>query len=116
MGRVAEHVWNTLNNPNTTANTNWLTAATGGTDTNQIPGTTTDVYETANGGTTAAQTLGQSFTINSLTFNSFNGSGTTISDDVNHDTLTITAAAGAYSAGTGIMVESGSAPTRSTRP
>ena len=100
--------WNTLNNPNTTANTNWLTAASGGTDTNQIPGATTDVYETANGGTSAPQTLGQSFSINSLTFNSLNGSGTTISDDVNHDTLSIAAAAGAYSAGTGIVVASGS--------
>ena len=98
--------WNTLNNPNTTANTNWLTAATGGTDTNQIPGATTDVYETANGGTTAAQTLGQNFTINSLTFNSLNTSGTTISPD--GLTLTIAAAAGAYPVGMGILVASGS--------
>ena len=87
-------VWNTINNPNTTADTNWLTAATGGTDTHQIPGPTTDVYETANGGTTTAQTLGQVFTINSLTFNSNNApGGTTISPDGNM--LTINAAAGA---------------------
>jgi fibronectin-binding autotransporter adhesin len=45
---------------------NWSTDVTGGTDTQQVPGSTTDVYLAANGAGNLATTLGTDFYIQSL--------------------------------------------------
>ncbi len=114
-GGSQDTVWNTINNPNTTANTNWLNGPAGS-DTNQVVGSVSDVYETANSAGNFTQTLGANTTINSLTFtgtSTANTAGTTISAG---NTLTINAAAGAYSAGTGIMVLAGSGANTITAP
>ncbi len=45
---------------------NWATDVSGGTDTQQLPGSTTDVYLAANGAGNLATTLGMNFSIQSL--------------------------------------------------
>ncbi len=89
--------WSTINNPGSTNNTNFLDGPTGS-DTHQLPGTSTDVYETATGATNLTQTLDSDFVINSLTFTSAE-TGVTIASG---NTLTLNA-----SAGNGITVQSG---------
>ncbi len=108
-GAQGDGIWNTLIG----TSTNWLTAATGGTDTQAVPGSVTDVFETANSATSLVQTLGANFTINSLTFTgtgTANAAGVTITGGAYG--LTINAAASqiggaGYSAGTGIVVQTG---------
>lgn len=102
--------------------TNFSSTADGKTDTKQLPGTATDVVFTAasNGNATSLSgaavttSLGQAFTIDSLTFNATPAS-VTISDGSN--ALTINASGSAtgtgslgYAAGTGIVVQSGAGP------
>ena len=58
-------VWNTAG---ASQNSNWATTAAGTTDTNQIPGPTTDVYFQASGAANTSTTLGADFAIDSLTF------------------------------------------------
>ena len=63
---LQDSVWTTINAGNAT---NWSTNPAGTTDSNQIPGSISDVYFTANNATgNFNTTLGQDFTINSLTF------------------------------------------------
>ena len=108
-GGAIDGNWNTLSG----SSTNWLNGPAG-TDTNQIPGSTTDVYLTANSTSTNSTSLGQDFTINSLTFTgsgTANTAGSSIASGSGGPyTLTLDAAAGAYAAGTGITVLSGSGP------
>jgi autotransporter-associated beta strand protein len=52
---------------------NWATTAAGTTNTEQLPGATTDVYFAANGAANLSNVLGQDFTIRSLNF--LNGTG-----------------------------------------
>ncbi len=95
---------------------NWALAATDTTATTQLaPTSGTDVYMGVNAvpaGNLANlnMTLGANATINSLTFT---GAGTTAATSPitigGSNTLTINAAAGAYAAGTGVVVQSGSA-------
>ncbi len=76
-----------------TAATNWVTTSGGGTDTFALPGSTTDVHfyaTTANTGNLAT-TLGQNFTINSLTFD---GGSLTSAVSIAGNTLTINAGSG----------------------
>ena len=100
-------VWSTINSGNAT---NWSTSVTGTPDSNQIPGSNSDVYFTANNATgNFTTTLGQNFAINSLTFL---GTGPAAANAITiggANTLTLNAAAEAYSAGTGIVVNSGNA-------
>ncbi len=101
---LAGNYWNGYNG----TNTSWATAQPGTPDANAAPGGTTDVYMTANNATALNTVLGANFSINSLTFS---GSGTPNSAPTTiggSNTLTIMGAAGAYSAGTGIVVNSGS--------
>jgi len=58
-------VWST----NNTSNTNWATSATGTPDTGFPPNSSTDVFFSATGALHQSTTLGQDFTINSLTIN-----------------------------------------------
>ena len=100
-------VWNTFSGVN---NTNWRTDATSNVDTNQIPGSTTNVffYTTNPAATNLTNTLGQNFTINSLNYTTAATSSVTIAAG---NTLTINAANayGSNPAGTGITLASGAA-------
>jgi autotransporter-associated beta strand protein len=93
-------VWNTDIGPGNS--TNWATAPTGGVDTNQLPGATTDVYFTANSANNIDTTLGSDFSIQGLIFT---GTGTTAGSSSvtigGTNTLTIGA--------DGISVQAGSA-------
>ncbi len=62
---------NFLDGGNNTA-TNFATDGTGSTNTNYLPGATTNVFLTASGAASAAATLNQALTINGLTFTSSN--------------------------------------------
>ncbi|HEX3656976.1 MAG TPA: autotransporter-associated beta strand repeat-containing protein, partial [Pirellulales bacterium] len=97
--------WNTL----TDGNSNWVNGPMG-TGTGAIPDSNSDVFLTANTASHLSTTLGQDFTINSLTFTGTGTSSTAGSSIGGANTLTIDAAAGAYAAGTGITVLSGSGP------
>src|SRR5207249_2095527 len=105
-GTNSDGTWNTFSGGNANT-TNWVDGPNG-TATNQVPGSTTDVYETADTATNLTQTLGANFTIRSLTFTG-TGTANTLGTTINAgNTLTINATAGAYTAGTGIVVQSGS--------
>ena len=98
-------VWST----NNSGATNWVDAPAGS-ETNQIPSATSNVFFTANSASNfASTTLGQDFTINSLTFT---GAGTSATSSVGiggSNTLTINATnANGNPAGNGITVQSGS--------
>lgn len=110
-------------------NTNFSTDHTGATNTQQIPGAATNVFFTVDnppGSTNLSTTLGQNFTINSL---SFTGTGTTAGTSSatigGANTLTISASAGftdsqatpvTYAAGTGIVVQPGAAAQTISAP
>lgn len=95
-------VWNTINAGNAT---NWVNAI-GGTDTLQTPGANSNVTFIATGGTNLDTTLGQDFTINSLTFNNTASSSVGIGGA---NTLTINAAAvNGNTLGNGVNVQTGS--------
>ena len=61
--------WNAINGAGLSGNVNFNSLSTGGTNTGQVPFMNTDVhfYATSSTGSTVATTLGQNFTINSLT-------------------------------------------------
>ncbi len=114
LSGAAGSAWNSISGSGPTATTNWATDHTGATNSNTLPGPSasgySDVYETADSAANLAQTLGQNFTINSLTFT---GSGTSASGGVTiasggsgGNSLTINAAAG-----TGIMDLNGTGAT-----
>ena len=97
-------------------NTNFLNAPAGA-NTLQLPGSTTNVFFTATSASNLTTTLGQSFAINSL---SFTGTGSTAGTSAvaigGANSLTLNAAnsftdaaANNYPAGTGLVVQSGSA-------
>jgi fibronectin-binding autotransporter adhesin len=109
--------WN-LFTGGTANNSNFTSDPAGTTDTHQSPGSTTNVFFTANTATNLNTTLGEPFTINSL---SFTGTGTQAATSAvtigGTYPLTINAAAGftdsqstpvTYNAGTGIVVQPGS--------
>jgi len=83
--------WSTKNG----VNTNWATSLNGTTDTQAVPGSTTDVFFSATGAINLATTLDASFTIKSLTVNdtiSIGGSNTlSVTGDtrVNNGSLTL---------------------------
>ena len=95
-------------------NTNWLNGPAG-TEPQQVPGSITDVYFTANSATRLTTTLDAAFTINSLTFTGMGTSADASNVTINpgaggaSSTLTINALAEAYLAGTGIVDNSTSA-------
>ena len=91
-------IWST----NNAGDTNWATSAAGTTDTHAAPGAISDVFFTANSASNLTNTLGQDFTINSLTFTG-TGTSATAGVTISGNTLTINAASG-----TGITVDSGS--------
>ncbi len=99
--------WNTFANGNQN-NTNWATDVSAATDTNQIPGATTNViFSVPGGGANLNTSLGANATINSLTFTSDAGPGkqVTISGS---NTLTINAGtAGGNASGNGVTVTTG---------
>ena len=90
--------WNTLSV--STAASNWRTDATSNTDTNAAPGATTDVHFVTSSPTAAnlTTTLGQNFTIKTLSFDSTSTSAVTINSG---STLTITPS----SSSTGITLD-----------
>ncbi|HEY5314075.1 MAG TPA: autotransporter-associated beta strand repeat-containing protein, partial [Pirellulales bacterium] len=98
--------WNTLSG----ISTNWVNGPAGS-DTNQLPGSTSDIYLTANSASNLSTALGQDFTINSLTFTgtgTANTAGFSIASGSGGPyTLTLDAASGAYTAGTGITILAG---------
>lgn len=75
--------WNTDN----AGNTNWATTSGGGTDTGAVPGTSTDVYFYADGAGNLATSLGNDFTIDSLTM--VGGAATSAVSIAAGNTLTI---------------------------
>ena len=97
QGGGGNGTWNTFNTGTTT---NWLTAQSSGSDTGQVPYSTTNVFFIANTGSNVNTYLGSNFTINSLNFTGTNGtvatgsavtiSGSIPSSGVN-STLTINA-------------------------
>ena len=93
--------WNTA----PTGTTNFVTAASGGTN-SLLPGTSSNVFFAATGASNLSSTLGQGFTINSLNFTA--ASAVTVAGNASTP-LQITAAAGygSYAAGTGIVVQAG---------
>ena len=98
-------VWNTVNG----TSTNWLDGPSGN-DTHQIPGSTIDVYFTANSASSPSTTLGQNFEINSLTLGVGAGSaGSTIASGsgVGSPIRCKSTPPPGYTAGTGITVSSG---------
>jgi autotransporter-associated beta strand protein len=100
-------LWNTLIGGNTT---NWSTAATSGSDTQQLPGPNTNVFfAVTSGALNLSNSLGQDFSINSL---NFTGTGTSATNPVTiagSNTLTINAAAAnGNAAGSGTTVAVGS--------
>ena len=70
QGSGGNGTWNTFNSGTTT---NWLTAQSSGSDTNQVPYSTTNVFFIANTGSNVNTYLGSNFTINSLNFTGTNG-------------------------------------------
>ncbi|HKD35150.1 MAG TPA: hypothetical protein VKB78_00075, partial [Pirellulales bacterium] len=98
-------VWNALTPA--PGGTNWLNAPAGS-DAGELPSSGTNVYFTANTAANLTTTLGQDFTINSLTFTGA-GTSATKSVTISGNTLTINASASnGNTAGSGIVVESGS--------
>lgn len=98
-------VWNALTPA--PGGTNWLNAPAG-TDAGALPSSGTNVYFTANTAANLTTTLGQDFTINSLTFTGA-GTSATKSVTISGNTLTINAStANGNPAGSGIVVQSGS--------
>ncbi len=92
--------WNT-----TSPNSNWMTTPTGGTDAG-LPGSTTNVIFTANSPGNLTTTLGQAFSINSLTFNGATSSAISIAP-TGSSPLAIAA---------GITVAAGSGPVTISAP
>jgi autotransporter-associated beta strand protein len=97
-------------------NTNFVTSAGGGANTQALPDLNSNVTFTANTAGNLSTTLDQDFTINSLTFSgsgTSNTAGTTIASGTGPGTNTLTIMAGTASgnvAGNGITVASGSGP------
>jgi fibronectin-binding autotransporter adhesin len=120
-GSQSTFAWNT----NLTGGTsNWVTTIGGGTDA-LAPSSSTNVFFSATGATNLTTTLGQGFTINSLSFVSTSGAVSIASGSSSANApLTITAAAGftdpvsttPYAAGTGIVVQSGAAAQAISAP
>jgi autotransporter-associated beta strand protein len=106
-GAQGDGSWATISG--TSNLTNWLTAATGGTDTHQIPGGLSDVFFTANSATNLSTTLDGNFTINSLTFTGTGTAAGTTSVTIASGGLGTNALTIAASSGTGITVNSGAA-------
>jgi autotransporter-associated beta strand protein len=98
-------VWNALTPA--PGGTNWLNAPAG-TDAGALPSGGTNVYFTANTAANLTTTLGQDFTINSLTFTGA-GTSATKSVTISGNTLTINASdANGNPAGNGIVVQASS--------
>ena len=92
--------WNTFS----LGNTNWSTIQPSFTEAGALPAFNTNVNFSVTGATNLATTLGEDFTINSLTFLSSNTTATSIAGN----TLTINAGtAGSNPLGNGINVQSG---------
>lgn len=100
-----QYYWNgdqdALWNTNNSGNTNWLNAPAG-TDPGSVPFITDDVFLTANSAINLSTTLGQNFSINSLTFTGA-GTSNTAGSSIGGNTLTLNAGQGA-----GITVQTGS--------
>ena len=97
--------WNVLTG-GTSNNSNWLSAATGGTDTHQSPASTTNVNFIATTGSNLTTTLGADTAINSLRFTSDASSSVTVGGA---NTLTINATGtNGNTSGNGITVDSSS--------
>ena len=99
-------LWNTKSGGNTT---NWDTTSTGGIDTGSIPGTVTDVHFYATSAGNFVTTLGQDFTIKSLTMDG--GTATSAVSIAAGNTLTINAGgitinigAGAFTINSGMVL------------
>ena len=107
-GGTQSATWNTI----TGGFTNWSSDVAGTTNA-ALPGAITDVYFTTTSASNTGTTLGAPFAINSLTFRGA-GTASSTSTSITGSTLTLNAGAGAYAAGTGIVVESGSAATGHT--
>jgi autotransporter-associated beta strand protein len=107
-GNYDSSTWSGFNS--TTVATNFSTNLAGTIDGGQLPGSITDVVFSASPVSSAVNsTLGQNFTINSLTF----ASGSSVSINGSSNTLTIQAGASntgsgslGYAAGTGLVVAS----------
>lgn len=87
-------------------NGNWTTDAAGTVNAQQIPGTTTDVHFAADGATNLTSTLGQDFSIKSLTFRSGTGAvtvGGTSTLTLGSGGITVEAGAGAATLSTAIL-------------
>ncbi len=65
-GTLGDGSWATISG--VTNDTNWVNAQTGGTDTHQVPGGSSNVFFTADSATNFTTTLDGSYSINSLTF------------------------------------------------
>ena len=120
FGGAINGSWNSLNSSSGTFNTNWLTTATGGVDTQQVPGAATNVFISANGASNLnAITLDSTPTINSLNLTSTgtaNSAGSTISVGSGTN-LTINALAlNGNTAGNGITVNAGAGTSTITAP
>ena len=94
-------------NSGTATNTNWRTDA-GAATVATLPGAGTDVFFTTDtaGVANLSTTLGQDFTINSLTYRGA-GTGAANSTAIAGNNLTVNANAGFYAAGFGIVVGAG---------
>ncbi|MBN8628192.1 MAG: autotransporter-associated beta strand repeat-containing protein, partial [Planctomycetes bacterium] len=105
QAETRDYYWNgdqsTNWNTNNTGNTNWLNAPAG-TDPGSLPFLMDNVFFTANSATNQTTTLGQDFSINSLTFTG-TGTSNTTGSSIAGNTLTLNA-----SAGQGITVQTGS--------
>jgi fibronectin-binding autotransporter adhesin len=97
--------WNTISG----GISNFATSQTGTTNAAGTPGVQTDVFLDANTAGNLTTTLGQNFTINSLTFTGTGTAGISPTSVNGTNTLTLMAAAGSYTAGTGIIVNPGAA-------
>ena len=75
-GAGGSGTWNTFAN-GSSFNTNWLTAISSGTDPDQVPFPTTNVFFIADTGSNTNTFLGANFTINSLNFTGTDGTVTT---------------------------------------
>ncbi len=93
-----DHLWNTKTVGNTT---NWDSTQSGGVDTGAIPASNTDVYFYADGAGSFATTLGQDFTIHSLTLQG--GTATSAVSIAAGNTLTINAGGVTINAGAGAL-------------
>lgn len=105
QAETRDYYWNgdqsTNWNTNNTGNTNWLNAPAG-TDPGSLPFLMDNVFFTANSAANQTTTLGQDFSINSLTFTG-TGTSNTTGSSIAGNTLTLNA-----SAGQGITVQTGS--------